>query len=152
MSDLFSNIFGNAFQPANVSTSITPRQPFDSNSTQHSVNQSVASNQRSNSLPAIMKQLYSPSSGFSMGPANMAQAAGPLSQSYAQNNSIRAMQPLSDYSQNAQMLLGGQQARENEGLGLASLYGNMQDVGFSQGMNNAQNGLGLLQALGIFGQ
>ncbi len=151
MSDLFSNIFGNAFQPSNVQTSINPRQPFTPQMTQQYTNQQVASNQRTNSLPAIMKQLYSPSSGFSMGPANLAQAAGPLSQSYAQNNQIRAMQPLSDASQNAQMLLGGQQARENEGLGLANLYGNMQDVGFNQNMNTAQNGLGFLQALGIFG-
>lgn len=151
MSSLFSNLFGNAFQPANVQTSITPRQLFTPQMTQQAVNQNVASNQRSLAMPELLKGIYDPTSGFSMSPFHMARTVGPRAAGIAANNTIRAGQPLQDASQNAQMLLGGQTARENEGLGLANLYGNMQDVGFGQGMNNAQQGLGLLQALGIWG-
>lgn len=132
---------------ANVTSGITPMSPYSQNQTQHSVNQQVASNQRTNNMPALMKQLYSPSSGFSMGPANFASAAGPLSQAFAKNNQIKAMQPLQDYTQNAQSLLSGQQARESDALQSAQQFGQMQNMGWQQGLQNLQGTQALLSAL-----
>ncbi len=135
---------------ANVTTPFSPTAPYSQDQIQQSTNRMVAGQQRSNSMPALLKQ-FQPTSGFSMSPATAWRATNALAGSNANVNSIKAMNPLSMNQQNAQSMLGQQTAQEQNALQLAGLYGQQQDMNFNQGMQGLQTGSQLLQMLGFGG-
>lgn len=146
-----TNTGGNPWYQSQIGSAFNPQAPYSQDQIQQNVNRSVASEQRSNSMPALLKQFNNPSSGFSLSPANASRATGPLANSISNVNSMRAGIPLQYGAQNAQSMLGQQNAQEGSALQTAGLYGQQQNQQFGQGIQGLQSGSQLLQMLGFGG-
>ncbi len=121
---------GGAGSMPNVQTSINPSGVFNQNQTQQSINQTRALAQQHADPRSAMKQFDRP--GVSRSAGTMQAAMPQIVQGRAQAAMAPATIGLQDAQTNAQQLLQGQTARENEGLSLAGLLGQQQQIGINE--------------------
>lgn len=126
-----------------VQTSITPQNIYSPQQTQAAVNQAIASS----SVPLDWLKSRFAGKGMSVNsPAAISRALVPYSQGLAQGQIASAQIPLQDATANAQHMLAGESARENEGIDWARLMVGAQGINQNARMNTLQSVLGLLGA------
>lgn len=131
----------------NIGTTINPRQPIAPWMTQQSTNQGIAGLQRS-FLGDPRKAIgFTANRGVSWGPAQMGRYANVLAQGNAGVNDFRAQQHFTDAQTNANSLLAGQTARDQEGLSLANMFQQQNQQQFQNQYQQSGDLMGLLQAL-----
>lgn len=133
-----------------VTTSITPEPIYNPNQTQIAINQLRARAAQSAAMPYALKPYDRP--GVSRSAGNYAAAMPKLSEAYNTMNAAGSTVSFADALANAQHVLAGQQARDQEGLGLAGTNASLaalQQQYQQQGSSNAmQFVLSLLRGLG----
>lgn len=129
----------------NIQTTITPQNVFTPQQTTSAVNQAIAQAQMQANPRLLMKQLDRP--GVSRSAGQLA-AIAPQAQDIMSQAALAAQQiPFSDAATNAQNMLRGETARDQEGLGLAQILAQMNAA--NQGYETSGNLgiLGIIQSL-----
>jgi uncharacterized protein (DUF1501 family) len=132
-------------QNFNVNTSIQPTPVFSQPQTAAGVSQMMANAAANANIPSLAKAFYSPSSGMSMGAAQLARAVPQAAATMSAGRTGAANLALGDAAQNAQSVLQGQQAREAQALNLGSLASQQQQNQFNNMLQQQQNGMSLLE-------
>lgn len=129
----------------NVQTSITPEPMYSAQQTQYAKNQAMADAYQQSSMPWLLKQFDRPGSSRSAG--TMAAALPQYAQGIAGAGLAQQAIPFQDAAANAQQLLQGQTAREQEAQGLAGVLAGFQgsNLNFQTAQRNQL--LNLLQQL-----
>lgn len=126
------NNFLGGMQNGLIHTSINPQNIYSPQQTNQATNQAMATAQQGANLPWLQGQMRRP--GMSVNsPATQSRALVPYSQALAQGEEARYAVPMEDMIANAQHMLSGQTAREDEALG----WGRLQSL-----MNTAQQRFG----------
>lgn len=134
------------FRPAmNVQTSINPRGVFSPDLTQLAVNQALGAAGVAGD-PGSLKKIFD-RPGISRGPAHNAAIAPLQAQAMAQAANAGATIPLQDAATNAQSLLSGQVARDQEALGLGRGVGGINSLLAGDQQNRQTSLVSLLMRL-----
>lgn len=115
-----------------INTSITPTGIYSPQQTQQAMHQGVASAQQGANMPWLQSQMRRP--GMSVNsPATQSRALPTYAGALAQGQEAQWAIPMQDMIANAQHMLSGETAREDEALG----WGRLQSM-----LNTAQNRFG----------
>lgn len=138
---------------SSVTTSITPGTIYSPQATQHAVNQARATAAMNANPLFAQKQFDRP--GLSRSVGTMAAAMPTIADALSSGRAAATALPFADAAANAAHLLAGQTARDQEGLGLASinqmLSATQQNFDQSQRQNQMALLMQLLQGLGGLG-
>ena len=134
------------YPATNINTSVAPKPLYTPQQTRSALNQAVAGAQAD--AYDIRKRFNNP--GFSSGIGTARNMQAPLANSRARAADAMATLPFNDMGANANQLLQGQVARENEAQGWGNLGAN--NLAHAQQLSNQRQQLGwslLNQIMGI---
>lgn len=136
------------YPATNISTSIQPKPLFSDRQTRSALNQAVAGAQAQYQPYDLNKRFNNP--GFSKGIGTARNMQAPLMAGRANAADAMATLPFNDMAANANQLLQGQVARENEAQGWGNIGAN--NLAHAQQLSNERQQLGwslLNQIMGI---
>lgn len=132
-------------QPLNIQTSITPENIYSEQQTQRYLNEERSRLAQQNNPSFLKKQFSRP--GSSLGWGQAAAVAPQMAELQSQSVGLGAAIPFGDMQSNTQHLRQGQQARDQEALGLATIGQAGQFSNSQNDLNNQSVLLRLLQGL-----
>jgi hypothetical protein len=132
-------------QQINATTSINPQPIYNSQQTAYAKNQGVANAYSQGNAYSLAKELDRP--GVSRGAATARNIMPAQMQARAQAAQAQAEIPFSDAAANAQQMLQGQAARENEALGWGAIGSGIDTNNQQRQLGYNQQAMTLLSAL-----